>query len=68
MPLPFAELFEREKPVIALLNTGAKPTNVRQYVAIARVVVVGSDLKVGGHTWNPLDPDRVQRFLAAARP
>jgi hypothetical protein len=53
--------------VPVLLNTGAKSTNVREYLAIADGVIVGSDLKVDGHTWSAVDPARVDRFLAAAR-
>ena len=30
-------------------------------------MIVGSDLKVDGGTWNPVDRERVRRFLAAAR-
>jgi predicted TIM-barrel enzyme len=54
-----------EVPV--LLNTGAKSTNVREYLAVADGVIVGSDLKRDGYTWNPVERDRVERFLAAAR-
>jgi membrane complex biogenesis BtpA family protein len=54
--------------VPVLLNTGAKSTNVREYLAVADGVIVGSDLKVNGYTWNPVDRQRVERFLAAARP
>ena len=53
--------------VPVLVNTGAKSTNVREFLEIADGVIVGSDLKVDGHTWNPVDPARVERFLAAAR-
>jgi hypothetical protein len=53
--------------VPVLLNTGAKSTNVREFLEIADGVIVGSDLKVDGYTWNPVDVARVDRFLAAAR-
>jgi predicted TIM-barrel enzyme len=33
---------------------------------IADGVIVGSDLKRDGYTWNPVDPERVERFIAAA--
>lgn len=52
--------------VPVLLNTGAKSTNIRDFLAIADGVIVGSDLKLDGHTWNPVDPVRVARFMAAA--
>jgi membrane complex biogenesis BtpA family protein len=53
--------------VPVLLNTGAKSTNVREYLDVADGVIVGSDLKVDGHTWNPVDPERVGRFMVGAR-
>lgn len=54
-----------EVPV--LVNTGAKSTNVAASLEVVDGVIVGSDLKVGGDTWSPVDPDRVGRFLEAAR-
>lgn len=54
-----------EVPV--LVNTGAKSTNIRAFLEIADGCIVGSDLKVDGYTWNPVDPERVERFLKAAR-
>jgi len=53
--------------VPVLLNTGAKSTNVGEYLAVADGVVVGSDLKVDGYTWNPVDAARTEQFLLAAR-
>jgi membrane complex biogenesis BtpA family protein len=53
--------------VPVLVNTGAKSTNVRDFLATANGVIVGSDLKVDGNTWNPVDRARVERFLTAAR-
>ncbi len=35
-------------------------------LSVADGVIVGSALKVDGATWNPVDPGRVRRFLAAA--
>jgi uncharacterized protein len=49
------------------LNTGAKAANIAAYRPLVDGVIVGSDLKVDGGTWNPVDRDRVRRFLAAAR-
>jgi len=51
-------------PVLA--NTGAKAANVALFLQEADGVIVGSDLKAGGGTWNPVDPERVKRFLEAA--
>jgi membrane complex biogenesis BtpA family protein len=50
-----------------LLNTGAKAATIRDYLEFADGCIVGSDLKVDGHTWNSVDPDRVRRFIDAAR-
>lgn len=54
-----------DTPVFA--NTGVKSTNVQDFLAIADGAIVGSDLKVDGGTWNPVDPERARRFLAEAR-
>jgi membrane complex biogenesis BtpA family protein len=53
--------------VPVLLNTGAKHTNIHDFLAIADGVIVGSDFKVDGGTWNPVDRERVRRFLREAR-
>ncbi len=54
-----------EAPVF--LNTGAKVENIRQFLSIADGVIVGSSLKVDGKTWNPVDPARVNAFMAMVR-
>lgn len=51
-----------ETPVFA--NTGVKSTNVRDFLRVADGAIVGSDLKVDGGTWNPVDPQRASRFMA----
>lgn len=53
--------------VPVLLNTGARLDNVREFLAIADGVIVGSTLKVGGYTWNPVDEERVRTFVAEVR-
>jgi predicted TIM-barrel enzyme len=58
------EAVSGEVPV--LVNTGAKSTNVEKFLQVADGVIVGSDLKVDGYTWNPVDPQRVKRFMDAA--
>ncbi len=45
------------------LNTGAKVENIAQFLKVADGVIVGSGLKVDGYTWNPVEPDRVKRFM-----
>ena len=54
-----------QTPVFA--NTGVKSTNVQDFLAVADGAIVGSDLKVEGGTWNPVDRERAERFVAAAR-
>lgn len=46
-----------------MMNTGATPKNIAEYIAIADGVIVGSALKVDGYTWNPVDPNRVSAFI-----
>jgi uncharacterized protein len=53
--------------VPVLVNTGAKSTNIAGFLKVADGCIVGSDLKVDGYTWNPVDPGRVTRFMEAAR-
>lgn len=49
------------------LNTGATKENINQFLSIADGVIVGSSLKVGGQTWNPVDPVRVEQFMESVR-
>jgi membrane complex biogenesis BtpA family protein len=53
-----------EVPV--LLNTGARADTIAEYLRTADGCIVGSDLKVDGYTWNPVDRDRAMRFVDAA--
>jgi membrane complex biogenesis BtpA family protein len=50
-----------------LLNTGARPDNIAEYLEYADGCVVGSSLKVDGDTWNRVDPLRAKLFVQAAR-
>ena len=52
--------------VPVFLNTGAKPSNIEKYFNVADGVIVGSSLKVDGYTWNPVEPIRVEEFVARA--
>jgi uncharacterized protein len=54
-----------ETPVFA--NTGVKSSNVKDFLAVADGAIVGSDLKVDGGTWNPIDPERASRFMTEVR-
>ncbi len=48
-------------PVLA--NTGVRIETVRATLAVADGVIVGTGLKCDGYTWNPVDPERVRRFM-----
>jgi hypothetical protein len=50
-----------DTPVIA--NTGVRPDNVTEILAIADAAIVGTSLKRDGVTWNPVDQGRVERLM-----
>jgi len=54
-----------DTPVLA--NTGVKHATVRDVLKVADGVIVGSSLKVDGHTWNAVDPDRAAEFMRLVR-
>jgi membrane complex biogenesis BtpA family protein len=58
------ESVQGDVPVIA--NTGVKSTTVKSFLELADGIIVGSDLKKDGYTWNAVDPARVERFMKAA--
>lgn len=50
-----------------MANTGVKHDTVADVLSIADGCIVGSSLKLDGHTWNAVDPDRAQDFMARVR-
>ena len=54
-----------EAAIIA--NTGVRADRIAEIFEVADGVIVGTSLKVDGHTWNPVDPDRAHRLMEAAR-
>lgn len=52
-------------PVLA--NTGVKHATVADVLRIADGCIVGSALKVGGDTWNAVDPERAKDFMDRVR-
>jgi membrane complex biogenesis BtpA family protein len=54
-----------DTPVLA--NTGVRHATVADVLRVADGCIVGSSLKVDGHTWNPVDPDRAAEFMRLAR-
>ena len=53
--------------VPVLVNTGVRSDNVGEYLSVADGAIVGSSLKEDGYTWNPVDPDRVERLMDEVR-
>ena len=54
-----------DTPVLA--NTGVKHDTIADVLAVSDGCVVGSALKIDGDTWNAVDPDRANDFMARAR-
>jgi membrane complex biogenesis BtpA family protein len=52
-------------PVLA--NTGVKHETIEDVLAVADGAIVGTSLKVDGHTWNPVDPERVLDMMRRVR-
>jgi hypothetical protein len=50
-----------ETPLLA--NTGVTIDTVAELFAVTDGCVIGSHLKREGDTWNPVDPERVRRFM-----
>ncbi len=56
-----------DKNIPVLLNTGARAETIKEFFRYADGCIVGSTLKRDGYTWNEVDPERVKRFVDAAR-
>ena len=52
-------------PVLA--NTGVTVGTVERVLAVADGAIVGTGLKAHGITWNPVDAERAEEFMTAAR-
>ena len=53
--------------VPVLVGSGVTSDNVAEYLGVADAVIVGSTFKVDGRWDNEIDPERVKRFMQAAR-
>jgi hypothetical protein len=51
-----------------LVGSGVSEDNILPILERTSGVIVASSLKEGGVWWNPVDPDRVRRFMDRARP
>jgi membrane complex biogenesis BtpA family protein len=58
-----SEIKNAVEDVPVFLNTGAKIDNIAQYIQVVDGVIVGSNLKVDGYTWNPVERSRVYKFM-----
>lgn len=54
-----------DTPVLA--NTGVKHDTIGDIFRVADGCIVGSSLKIDGHTWNVVDADRAADFMERAR-
>ena len=50
-----------------LVGSGVDAENIVEILKLTNGVIVASSLKEGGVWWNPVDPGRVARFVAAAQ-
>jgi len=53
--------------VPVFLNTGANKDNIAEFLNVADGAIVGTSLKKGGITWNPVDERRVMEFMKVVR-
>jgi membrane complex biogenesis BtpA family protein len=64
---PSREIFQDIKEAVGdtpvFLNTGASIDNIEHFYDFVDGVIVGSNLKVDGYTWNCVDPQRVKTFM-----
>jgi membrane complex biogenesis BtpA family protein len=61
------EVKEALPHVPVLANTGVRHENVAEILTVADGCVVGTALKAGGDTWQPVDVDRAKHFVRLAR-
>lgn len=68
---PDLERFERIRATVPdaplVVGSGASPDNLGRLAEVADHVVVGTSLEEGGKPGAPLDPARIEAFLAVAR-
>lgn len=67
-PLEHVAAVKRALPEVpVLVNTGVRHETVAEILKIADGVIVGTALKKEGITWNPVDVQRAQAFMAIVR-
>lgn len=60
-----AKALAGDRPI--LIGSGADDRNIAAFMSIADGAIVGSSIKEGGTIENPVDVERVRRFVGAAR-
>lgn len=60
-----AKALAGDRPII--IGSGADAGNIAAFMSVADGVIVGSSIKMGGAIAEPVDVERVKRFVAAAR-
>lgn len=64
---PDLEVLKRVKAAVpeafVIASSGLTVDNVEAILAVADAGIVGTTLKVNGNTWNPIDPERLRRFI-----
>jgi len=60
-----AKALAGDRPII--IGSGADAGNIAAFMSVADGVIVGSSIKVGGAIAEPVDVERVKRFVDAAR-
>jgi membrane complex biogenesis BtpA family protein len=50
-----------------LVGSGANSQNAQKFAEVSDAIIVGSDLKIDGRWQNAVDPERVERFMAAVK-
>ncbi len=66
-PIEDLALAKAATPLIVLAGSGVTNATVRQTLATCDGAIVGSDLKVDGRWYNPIDAARAERLVSAAR-
>jgi len=49
-----------------IVGTGVREENIEKMLALSDGVIMGTSVKVGGNTFNPIDPERARSFIKKA--
>ena len=65
--LGYIRMIKEAAGLPTLVGSGVTPDNVNDILGIVDGVIVASSLKHDGVWWNPVDPERVRRFIAGIK-